>query len=72
MVRKFCSFTFIYIYIYIYGGEKIEVTRHCKMKVERKLLKTQIKVTLIADIFFLNFILSVEFITKAWNFNNGV
>ena len=54
------------------GGEKIEVTHYCRMKVERKMLKTQVKVILIAEIFFFNFILSVEFATKAWNFNNGV
>ena len=37
------------------GGEKIEVTHYCRMKVERKMLKTQVKVTLIAEIFFLKF-----------------
>ena len=34
------------------GGEKIEVTHYCPMKVERKMLKTQVKVTLIAEFFF--------------------
>ena len=55
--ESFKNFGYIYIQMIFIknGGEKIEVTHYCRMKVERKMLKTQVKVTLIAEIFFFKF-----------------